>query len=105
MGNFGMDTILTLAIVAVLIAIVVKLVRALILRTSQNSADGFQAAPKELAALAGQSGQSLSPLRPAGVALIDGQRVDVVTDGEFIEPETEVEVVAVEGSRVVVRSL
>lgn len=99
-----MDTILTLVIVAVLIAIVVKLVRALILRTSQNSADGFQAAPQELAALAGQSGQSLSPLRPAGVALIDGQRVDVVTDGEFIEPETEVEVVAVEGSRVVVRS-
>ena len=99
-----MDTILTLVIVAVLIAIVVKLVRALILRTSQNSADGFQAAPQELATLAGQSGQSLSPLRPAGVALIDGQRVDVVTNGEFIEPETEVEVVAVERSRVVVRS-
>ena len=99
-----MDTILTLVIVAVLLAILVKLVRALILRTSQNSADGFQAAPQELAALAGQSGQSLSPLRPAGVALINGQRVDVVTNGEFIEPETEVEVVAVEGSRVVVRS-
>lgn len=99
-----MDAILTLVIVSVLIAIVVKLVRALILRTSQNSADGFQAAPQELAALAGKSGQSLSPLRPAGVALIDGQRVDVVTNGEFIEPETEVEVVAVEGSRVVVRS-
>ena len=99
-----MDTILTLVIVSVLLAIVVKLVRALILRTSQNSADGFQAAPQELAALAGQSGQSLSPLRPAGVALIAGQRVDVVTNGEFIESETEVEVVAVEGSRVVVQS-
>lgn len=99
-----MDTILTLVIAAVLLAIVVKLVRTLILRTSQNSADGFQAAPQELAALAGQSGQSLSPLRPAGVALIDGQRVDVVTNGEFIESETEVEVVAVEGSRVVVQS-
>ncbi len=99
-----MNTILTLAIVAVLIVIVVKLVRTLILKTTENSADGFQAAPQELAALAGQSGQSLSPLRPAGVALIGGQRVDVVTNGEFIEPETEVEVVAVEGSRVVVRS-
>ena len=99
-----MDAILTLIIVAALLAIVVKLVRALILKTSQNRADGFQAPPQELAALTGQSGQSLSPLRPAGVALIDGQRVDVVTDGEFIEPETEVEVVAVEGSRVVVRS-
>ena len=100
-----MDTILAFLIVAALIAIVVKLVRTVILKTSQNSADGFQAAPKELAALAGQSGQSLSTLRPARVALIDGQRVDVVTDGEFIEPETKVGVVAVEGSRVVVRSL
>ena len=100
-----MDTILTLVVVAVLIAVVVKLVRTVILRTSQNSADGFQAAAPELAALAGQSGRSLSPLRPAGVALINGQRVDVVTNGEFIEPETEVQVVAVEGSRVVVQSL
>ena len=99
-----MDAILTLIIVAALLAIVVKLVRSLILKTSQSSADGFQAPPQELAALAGQSGQSLSPLRPAGVALIDGHRVDVVTDGEFIESDTEVEVVAVEGSRVVVRS-
>ena len=99
-----MDTILTLAIIAVLIAIVVKLTRTLVLKTAENSADGFQAAPLELAALAGQSGQSLSPLRPAGVALIDGQRVDVVTNAEFIEPGTEMEVVAVEGSRVVVRS-
>jgi membrane-bound serine protease (ClpP class) len=100
-----MDTILAFLIVAALIAIVVKLVRTVILKTSQNSADGFQAAPKELTVLAGQSGQSLSTLLPARVALIDGQRVDVVTDGEFIEPETKVEVVAVEGSRVVVRSL
>jgi membrane-bound serine protease (ClpP class) len=100
-----MDTILAFLIVAALIAIVVKLVRTVILKTSQNSVDGFQAKPKELAALAGQSGQSLSTLLPARVALIDGQRVDVVTDGEFIEPETKVEVVAVEGSRVVVRSL
>ena len=99
-----MDTILTLAIVAVLIAIVVKLTRTLVFKTAENSADGFQAASQELAALARQSGQSLSPLRPAGVALIDGQRVDVVTNGESIEPGTEMEVVAVEGSRVVVRS-
>ena len=84
-----MDNILVFVVVAVLIAIIV---------TTQN---WVQAAPKELAALAGKS---LSPLRPAGVTLIDGQRVDVVTNGEFIEPETEVEVVAGEGSRVVVRS-
>ena len=99
-----MDTILAFLIIAVLVLIGVKFVRTVILKTAQNSADGFQAPPKELAALAGQAGRSLSPLRPAGVALVDDQRVDVITSGEFIEPETEVEVIAVEGSRVVVQS-
>ena len=75
-----------------------------LLKTAQNSDDGFQAPPQELSALVGHSGQSVSPLRPAGVALIDGKRVDVVTNGEFIQPETEVEVIDVEGRRVVVRS-
>ena len=82
-----------------------KLGKAVILDTTQRSADGFQAPPLELANLVGKSGQSISPLRPAGIALIDGRRVDVVSRGEFIEPETEVEVVFVEGSRVVVRNL
>ena len=42
-------------------------------------------------------------LRPAGFALIDGERVDVVSDGEPIEAGTAVEVVRVDGNRIVVR--
>jgi membrane-bound serine protease (ClpP class) len=79
--------------------------KAVILDTAARSADGFQAPPKELANLIGKSGRATSPLRPAGIALINDQRVDVVTRGEFIEDETEVEVIFVEGSRVVVRGL
>jgi membrane-bound serine protease (ClpP class) len=45
----------------------------------------------------------LSPLRPAGVADIDGSRVDVVSDGEFIETGAAIEVTRVDGNRVVVR--
>jgi len=41
-------------------------------------------------------------LRPAGMALINGRRVDVVTEGAMIERDTPVRVVAVEGMRVVV---
>ena len=33
----------------------------------------------------GRTGTALSPLRPAGIAEIDGARVDVVSDGGFIE--------------------
>lgn len=53
--------------------------------------------------LVGQSGVAHTALRPAGVAIIGGQRVDVVTEGAMIERGDSVNVVAVEGMRVVVR--
>ena len=52
-----------------------------------------------------QSGTTLTTLRPCGTALIGGRRIDVVTEGSFIEPQTAVRVVAIEGMRVVVRAL
>jgi membrane-bound serine protease (ClpP class) len=55
--------------------------------------------------LLNQTGKALTLLRPSGTAIISGKRVDVVTEGPFIEPGTPVKVVAVEGMRVVVRSV
>ena len=52
-----------------------------------------------------QTGKALTPLRPSGMAVISGKRIDVVTEGPFIEPGTAVKVVAVEGMRVIVRSV
>ncbi len=49
------------------------------------------------------TGTALSPLRPAGTVLIDGKRVDVVTEGQMVEKGAPVRVVSVEGMRVVVR--
>ncbi|MCL4697026.1 MAG: hypothetical protein KJ023_08250, partial [Burkholderiaceae bacterium] len=40
---------------------------------------------------------------PAGVADLDGERVDVVSDGEFIEAGEAIEVTRVDGNRIVVR--
>jgi len=53
--------------------------------------------------LLGREGVSLTQLRPAGVVEIDGERVDVVTDGEFVEKGRPVIVSKVEGTRIVVR--
>jgi len=53
-------------------------------------------------ALAGQRGVVVSTLRPAGIARIDGRRVDVVSRGEMIESGSAVRVLSVEGNRVVV---
>jgi membrane-bound serine protease (ClpP class) len=52
--------------------------------------------------LVGQRGVTLSPLRPAGLATLGNQRVDVVSDSEFLDRDTVIEVIEVEGNRVVV---
>ena len=53
--------------------------------------------------LIGKRGETLTVLRPAGTALIDGQRLDVVTEGEYIERHRPVEVIYVDGLKIVVR--
>lgn len=55
--------------------------------------------------LVGQAGVAHTALRPSGVAVIGGQRVDVVTEGALIERGAAVKVVAVEGARVIVRQI
>ena len=55
--------------------------------------------------LLNQTGKALTTLRPSGTAVISGKRIDVVTEGPFIEAGAAVKVVAVEGMRVVVRSV
>lgn len=50
-----------------------------------------------------QQGTALTPLRPSGTAIINDQRFDVVTEGDFIGPGEQVVVVHVEGVRIVVR--
>lgn len=60
-------------------------------------------AEKELLPLVGAEGVAHSELRPAGVALIQGRRVDVVSEGALVDAGARIRVVAVEGNRVVVR--
>lgn len=55
--------------------------------------------------LLGKQGIALTTLRPSGTALIEDQRVDVVTSGQFIKANQPIEVVQVEGTRVVVREI
>lgn len=52
--------------------------------------------------LLGKEGVATSDLRPAGFTIIDGRRVDVVTQGQMISKGKRIRVVEVEGNRVVV---
>ncbi|MGV3773969.1 MAG: NfeD family protein [Verrucomicrobiales bacterium] len=50
-----------------------------------------------------QTGVAQTSLRPSGAAIIAGKRIDVVTEGDYIEKGETVKVVGIEGLRVVVR--
>jgi membrane-bound serine protease (ClpP class) len=62
----------------------------------------YVAAPDHRA-LIGHQGFASSFLRPTGVAAIDGRRIDVLTEGEFVSAGTPVVVTRVEGARIFVR--
>ena len=53
--------------------------------------------------LIGKTGIALTPLRPSGTVQVDGERIDVVSAGEFIAKDQKVVVHEVEGTRIVVR--
>lgn len=74
---------------------------ALILRGAQSREDGF-VATDEYDQYLGKEGTTLTVLRPAGMAEIDGERVNVVSIGNYIEKGVRVRVREVEGARVMV---
>lgn len=77
--------------------------RRLILATGLSTSEGYASAPESDSHWLGKRGRASSPLRPAGIAEIDGERVDVVSDGDLIDAGETVEVTRVDGNRVVVR--
>ncbi len=53
----------------------------------------------------GKTGRTVSPLRPSGVGLFDDQRLDIVSEGDFIEADRPVQIIRVEGYRLLVREI
>lgn len=54
-------------------------------------------------ALVGRKGRVVTPLRPEGTVLVGDQRLEVITDGDWVEKGEEVEVLGVGGTRIRVR--
>jgi membrane-bound serine protease (ClpP class) len=75
----------------------------LILHDELPATEGFTSPPARDLSWLGKRGIATSALRPAGVAELGGERVDVVSDGEFIEAGEPIEVTRVDGNRIVVR--
>ena len=53
--------------------------------------------------IVGVVGESVTALRPSGVARVDGRRLDVVTRGEMLEKGTPIVIIEMAGNRIVVK--
>ena len=73
------------------------------LRKTLSRKEGVSSQSSELESYVGRQGNALTDLRPAGIAVINGKRVDVVTRGEYLEKDSAVIVTAVTGNQIIVR--
>ena len=110
--HYGMLTgvCVLLVVIALLAALVSWVLR------SATKKDGLHArfflkekealrAREDMEVLVGRHGVTASVLRPAGIGDFDGVRLNVVTEGSFMEKGLPVEIIRVDGTKIVVRSV
>lgn len=76
--------------------------RKIILNDATTTEQGYVSSRNRLD-LIGQTGIALTSLRPSGTAIFDDERIDVVSEGGYINKDSAITIVKTEGSRVVVR--
>ncbi len=76
--------------------------RKMILAASQANQRASLPRPQDLV---GREGVAHTVLRPSGTALVDGNRLDVIAESGMIESGRPVKVVAIRGTRIVVREI
>lgn len=69
----------------------------------RRDADADEAEHASRAQMLGKRGTALTPLRPGGVADVEGTRVEVETEGAFVAAGSRVRVVAMDRRRYIVR--
>lgn len=74
----------------------------LVLSQKTDKESGFSA-NDDNSFLLGKKGVAQTQLHPSGIAEIDGKRVDVVTNGEFVEVGAEIVVTDIQGRRIIVK--
>lgn len=101
-------TVAILALLGILMAVILwllskgKLKTPIILEDEQKKADGYLSS-SDLNYLLGKQGVASTDLRPSGVASFDDVSFDVVSEGMYISAGTQIEIVKVEGAKLVVK--
>ncbi len=67
--------------------------------------DGENAVNEANASLLGAIGMAETPLRPAGKARFGDDYLDVVSEGEYVTPGNRIQIIEIEGNRIVVKQV
>lgn len=103
-------TIAVLAVLGILMVVLLGLISKgrlktpIILEEEQKRTDGYLSS-SDLNYLLGKKGIAETDLRPAGVARIEDIKFDVMSEGIYITKGTLLEIIRVEGSKLIVREL
>jgi membrane-bound serine protease (ClpP class) len=105
-GNIVLVATLVGTILLVIIGLKIfpktRLGKMVILKTAVSKGKGYDSSVETLSGLAGKSGVVITDLRPAGIAKIDDKRVDVVSEGGYIDSGTNIKVIRIDGNKVLV---
>ena len=100
-----------LAVVSITISIAIRsaskgrLSKTPIILTERETLEEGYSATADMEVFLGRDGITTTVLRPTGMAVFDGVKLNVVSDGEYIDKEVAVRIMKVEGTRVVVERL
>jgi Membrane-bound serine protease (ClpP class) len=100
--------VIILAILGVALTLVLQsaskghLARHLVLYDSLEK-DNFATDPVDLEYFIGSEGKALTTLRPSGTADFNGVKLDVISEGDFIQKDSHVKIIKIEGHRIVVK--
>ena len=76
----------------------------IILHDTESNEAGYRS-NEDMEVFLGKEGVTTTVLRPTGMAEFDGVRLNVVSEGEFVQMGVKVRIVSVEGSKVLVRTV
>jgi membrane-bound serine protease (ClpP class) len=100
---------IAIAATAVLIPILYKLLggprlfRRFVLQETESTEKGYVSKRSEdHEYLVGMIGETVTPLRPSGTILIDGKRVDALSEGSYLPTGSRIQVIQVEGAKIIV---
>lgn len=112
-GQKPVDYLIMFLILIVIVVILLLIIlhsakkgklKKIVLRSATSEQDGYRSTT-DYSQLIGAEGIAITVLRPSGTGDFGGQRLDVVTEGEFLEKEAKIKIVRTEGRRIVVERI